>query len=255
MLFCYKKEILFLICIYTCNLICIEQVQKPFILLTMLYNENDKVRIDEYKQCLLYNKMHKLIQELVVIYDIGDDDQPQGDLYDFLYRENIPVKTIRGRVTFEQLFSFANKEYPNQKIIIANADIYFDETLFNLATYDLTNIFIVLTRWNILEDGTKKLEHSLNNRPNLDSQDAWIFQTPIVIKDSNIALGTLGCDGRIAYEAGRQRYKVINPCYSIHANHVHLSCIRHYDKKYCRGKRKGTMWTYLPEHIEMNACS
>ena len=47
-----------------------------------------------------------------------------------------------------------------------------------------------------------------------DSQDAWIFQTPMdtsVIKESNFYLGIPRCDNRIAYILFNNNYTVINP--------------------------------------------
>lgn len=127
------------------------------------------------------------------------------------------------------MFDLANKEYPNNRIIVSNADIFFDETLQLLDPYDLHGKFLTLSRWEVRRDGTLS-EHSFSG----GSHDTWIFKTPLPVLDESrlIKIGTLGCENVIAYQAQQCGLELFNPSYSIKCCHLHRSQIRNYAKKY-----------------------
>jgi len=215
---------------------------KKFILITVLYNEKNPKRLQEYLECFDLNLAHPAIQKIHVIYDtIKDDivDVSKNNMLNYLLSKNITISYITKRPSYNFCFDLANTRYHNQKIILSNADIYFNETLFLLLDYDLTNKFLALTRWNVQKDGTikphirsKLLPEHRGNYKAYDSQDTWIFKTPLQkIADDTIQLGTKHCDGKIAYQAKKANLKVINPCLTIQCCHVHLSGIRDYDQQ------------------------
>ena len=76
-------------------------------------------------------------------------------------------------------------------ILSANADIYFDDTLRrfgDISTLNLHNEVLALLKWMDI-NGSSSLSLTLRT----DSQDAWIFQTPLnssIINQSNFVLGT-----------------------------------------------------------------
>ncbi len=222
--------------------------QNRFVFLTMLYNETDAIRIDEYKTCLHENKKHPLIIDIHVLYDTSKDDQ-KNELLNFLYEQNIRVSLINGRASYRDFFNLANKCYPDQAIILANADIYFNHTLYGLKNFDLTNMFLPITRWNMYADGTREVtKNYFTKKDDPGSHDTWIFKTPICIPGSEcIKMGIMGCDGSIAYLADKAGYTLLNPCYSIETLHLHQSPVRHYWKE---GQYKGSLLTvpcgYLP---------
>ncbi len=201
-----------------------------FILITSLYNEVNPERQQEYLECLTKNLSHPDIEHIHVFYDTSKDAEGDLDILSFLKSQPVSLTLIHERPTFRRIFSFVNKEYPNRKVMIANADIFFDDTLHPLCSWNLQNLFLALTRWNILANG--ELEgHPFyyGGRPVTCSQDTWIFQTPIKVFDvKGIGIGTLHCDGYIAYRAAGARYKVFNPCLSIVTHHFHVSCVRHW---------------------------
>jgi hypothetical protein len=126
----------------------------------------------------------------------------------------------------------ANELDYNKKIIICNADIYFNETLFHLNDYNLSRKFLALTRWDKKKDGSIVPYRRSGMRDTTDSQDAWIFQTPIPpFKYDKIMLGVMGCDNRIAYRAKEAGLIILNPCKTIQAIHLHMSGIRNFDPK------------------------
>lgn len=56
--------------------------------------------------------------------------------------------------------------------------------------------------------------------PRVESQDAWLFKTPIsedVIDSSAFYLGTPRCDNRLASIFNTSGYRIFNPIFQLHA--------------------------------------
>lgn len=225
-----KKNLLLLTTLFFFPLWAHFYPQKSYTLLTMLYNETDQKRVAEYLFCLQKNSTNQRIEKIHVLYDDSKDDSSnQSIIKQFLHTNGIRYTTIHARATFQDFFSLANELYPDNHIIIANADMYFNDTLNLLDTHDLSNQFIALTRWNIKQTGNLEIETSYNGKINTLSQDVWIFKTPIptILEAKNISLGTLDCDGGIAWAAENAGLIVSNPCLSIICQHLHMSNVRH----------------------------
>jgi len=198
---------------------------EKLILVTVLYNEANKDRCNEYLKCMMYNLNHAMISKIHVVYDTSKDNQTtKHPILDYLIKNNVEIDYVSGRPTYGYCFSLANKLYPHRKIIVSNADIYFNETLFLLKSYDLTNKFLALTRWQ--ENADKSLKF-YNSRW---SQDTWIFRTPIKkINVDNIKIGVPACEHNLVNAVRKAGLTVINPCLSIQCCHVHRTGLRHYD--------------------------
>src|SRR5207248_1670053 len=138
---------------------------------------------------------------------------------------NPKVRTVAHgrRVTFRDLFAHANAHFTNRRVIVANADVYFDDTLALLDRFDLAGHFLCLSRWDAGADGTS---HHFDRA---DSQDAWIFEAPLREFECDFHLGLPGCDNRLAYEAGRAGLLVLNPSRSVRAHHLHRTQVRRYN--------------------------
>jgi len=103
---------------------------KKFVLITVLHNEHVGERVEEYITCLKRNLNHKMIEKIHVIYDSSNDKKTEEHpLLDYLQRLEIELAYVDVRPTFDSLFSIANTVYPYKKVIISNADIYFNQTL------------------------------------------------------------------------------------------------------------------------------
>jgi hypothetical protein len=129
------------------------------------------------------------------------------------------------RLTFGDLFAYANQHLAGRRVIIANNDIYFDHTLARLDDCDLAGKLLCLSRWDVQADGSARLFDSCS------SQDAWIFQAPIRAFAADWYLGLPGCENRLAYEAKEAGLQLENPARSVRALHLHLSQVRHYREK------------------------
>lgn len=201
-----------------------------FKLITSLYNETNKARFAEYRVCLEKNLEHPLIDEVYVIYDTSKDDD-NNELLKYLETKKVTISFVDGRPTYGHCFHIANAYFPNSNVIISNADIYFNDTLKFLESYNLSNKFLALTRWDVLPNGQLRLFGGMHY-PRSDSQDVWIFRTPLrSFANDNIRMGLLDCDGRIAFQARQVGLQVINPCKTIQCCHLHLSNVRNYPER------------------------
>lgn len=213
---------------------CLSATSNKFKLLTTLYNEKKEKRCLEFKECIKINLKHSLIDTVHVLYDTSQDEKREGKLLKFLLSKKVKISYISGRPTFGQFFEIANNNYPDSKIIISNADIFFNETLQLLETYNLSNKFLAITRWNVQKNGTL-VEFS----PEGKSQDVWIFQTPLPqFKNDKIKIGLLGCENVLAYQAQECGLTLLNPSLSIQCCHLHLSKVKTYSHTWPYAKMK-----------------
>lgn len=129
------------------------------------------------------------------------------------------------RLSYNDFFRWINTIVGDEDIsIIANSDIYFDETLIDIIKINHDECY-ALSRWDAKEDGSIELwDHR-------DSQDVWIFKGKIKeVLGADFSQGIPGCDNSIAYLLNAVGYKVLNPSKTIRAIHVHNSGIRNYEQ-------------------------
>jgi hypothetical protein len=169
-------------------------------LFTSWYKSN---RDAENEECLKRNIENDLINK---IYLLSEDDK------EVIQNDKIVCIRLNHRPHYNDFFNTANDFNPDISII-ANSDIYFNETLKKLETLKEEKCY-ALSRWDNIEERLQ-----LFNR--MDSQDAWIFKGKIKDVNSNFEIGRLGCDNRIAYELNKAGYLLRNPCYDIQACHLH----------------------------------
>jgi hypothetical protein len=115
--------------------------------------------------CLLKNCLNRLIDKIYVFNE---------NTYNYETNSKIENISIMTRPTYEDFIEFINLNTNENDInIIANSDIYFNETLSIINQINMDNTCISLTRWDINEDWNK----IFFNRS--DSQDCWIFKGKI----------------------------------------------------------------------------
>lgn len=170
---------------------------------------SSKERTEEFEACLATNLENPLIDEITVLVD-----KPL-QLDDF-YSNVVWVAIGKKEPTYDMIIAMANAEASeNDVTIIANGDIFFDDSLAKIRSLTHDKCF-ALSRWNLNSSG----EIELYDR--IDSQDCWIFRGKIDGIVGNFPVGALGCDNRIAYEIEKAGYIITNPCKSIVTTHVHL---------------------------------
>src|SRR5574339_448169 len=185
-------------------------------LITSYYQDNNPDRQKEIHFCLKQNIANKQIDKIILLAQspcLIDDPK-------------ITPIMINIRPTYHSYFETANRMITDRDSIavIANSDIYFDESLCYLDRVDMTDKCFALTRYDVNQDGTNKF---FNRR---DSQDTWIFKVPIKnIPAAHFPNGKAGADNRIAYEIESSGYCVLNPSLSIRSFHYHLTGVRNYN--------------------------
>lgn len=183
-------------------------------LFTSRYKDKDPARQDELDACLHYNLWNPLIDHVVLLADDPNATWPED--------EKLTVYTIDHRATFNDFFEVMRLEQ-SDIMIIANSDIYFNETLAHASRMQNIECY-GLSRWDVDLEGN--LTHY--NRP--DSQDVWVFKVVPDI-DAPFSLGIPGCDNRIAHEIHKVGYTITNPSLIIQALHLHNTGVRNYTSK------------------------
>lgn len=202
-----------------------DEPEKEYVLITSLYGEANPERRAEFMECMLKNLDNPRITQIHVLFDTSRNEDT---LLNFLNQLPIKIDFCTGRPTFATIFDIINQQYDQKNIIIANADIYFDDSLNRLDAIDLQNIFIVLARWNV---ALNRITVYPTRNPHW-THDVWIFKSPVKpIDNTGIQLGTQHCDGYIAFKAFAAGYQVFNPCHSVKCYHLHISGIRHWKRR------------------------
>jgi len=195
------------------------------ILLTGFYVDPAPARRSELLECLRRNALNETIAEVHLLADETVEQSESMGSLPYVVRSKLRVARHSGQLTFQHLFAYANAQLVGRRVIIANADIYFDTTLRRLQNQDLSGKLLCLSRWDVQADGgTCFFEHP-------GSQDAWIFDTPMRAFPCDFRLGVPACDNRLAWEAERAGVCISNPSRSVHANHLHLSGVRRYTER------------------------
>ena len=182
-------------------------------LFTTYYNPKNIKREKEFNLCLLNNCNHESISKIYLLSQINKINT--------LNHEKIKMIEISERPKFNDFFKLINRiSNENDINIIANTDIYFDDSLRLLKNIKLYNTCFALTRWDVWGDGRARLTE-LD-----DSQDCWIFKGKINHIIGNYSFGVPGCDNRLAHEITEAGYSLSNPSISIKTHHLHISSYR-----------------------------
>lgn len=126
------------------------------------------------------------------------------------HHKKVKIVPIGRRPFYSEYFQYAAADLPKRVVAISNSDIEYDATLGKLSRYDLSKVFISLSR----ESGRKGYSGAF---------DTWIFRPPVnpALFKCHWPLGTNGGEVKITYEAKAAGYCVLNPCMSIHTIHRH----------------------------------
>lgn len=191
------------------------------ILYTSFYKDKSEVRQKELELCLGMNINNPLIDKIVIMIE------GHRELFPILQNEKI-IAVEKPRPTFQMFFDLANSISKEDDIsLIANSDIFYDESLGLLDTFNFNNTCIALSRYHYQQDGTIKLHHEKW------SQDTWIFKGKIKqLKFAGFHLGIRGCDNRISYELKLAGYNVLNPALSLKSIHYHPSDLHNYGNNF-----------------------
>lgn len=183
------------------------------------------IRQQEYEEALQKNLDNELIDQIVLI--------------GVKFPEHKKINTISfPRPTYTDFLNIIRSTPKNESSynIIANTDIYFDDTLAEVPKYLRNNEVYALTRWDPVPPTIHENLEVQKPRFSLwkwrkHSQDSWIFNgTPKRKLKADYYLGIPGCDNNFAHKLYQCGYHVSNPSLSIKSYHVHTSQIRTYQR-------------------------
>ena len=201
-------------------------METKVILITSYYRSKNSLRNREIDKCISSNIDNERIDLVFLLLD-----REYKILPDYFKQSKVRIIYTKGRQKYSDSFEVVNSaklefpEFTEVISIVCNSDIYFlpDDVVEIKKTLSSRNLFLALSRWEVLENGKHKL-HDAH-----DSQDSWIFLDEIKPGFYDYPFGIPGCDNRIAYELEKAGYKVINPSYSIRSFHLHLTNYRNYN--------------------------
>ena len=139
---------------------------------------------------------------------------------------------IGERATFKHAIDYGQKHIAEGYMIIANVDIYFDDSLkfiaynskvaINDETY-LNKKCYALLRYECLNGTPGDVESIKKMNIRSDSQDAWIMPIPFIFNTSNanFYFGKVGADNSFIHLLRDQNIHVSSPSLTIRTSHLH----------------------------------
>jgi hypothetical protein len=175
------------------------------ILFTSWYHSDNEQRNEENRICLQKNFENPLISKIILLCDNNSEES-------VCVNSKIGIVIVGDRPTYADFFKVM-QGFPDDIKILANSDIYFDDTLSYIRDMPEGNCY-ALTRWD-------DKEHGKFLNPNPGSQDVWIFKGKLKDIYGDFQLGFWACDCRLIYELRKAGYVVQNPCITIKTYHLH----------------------------------
>ena len=196
--------------------------QNRIVLLVEDYRPENSVRREEL-QTVLHRNLENPLFDQIVLFSQFNDGHPE--------HPKMRVIPQLQRLTYQTCLEWINQNLVDTICVVANADIYFDQSLERLNTIEFHKLFISLLRYDVTDQTGSNQLFSRGQHPHADAQDTWIFKAPFKHPAGlDFYFGKAGCDNRLAYEALKRGYNVLNCPYDIKSYHYHLSDHRTYDK-------------------------
>jgi hypothetical protein len=203
----------------------------PIYLFLQYYVDPVRARQKEIESCLKFNVENPLIERVYLLNERTYKPKELGGLNS----TKLVQINISKRLQYGDVFHYVNTQQLKGYIIIANSDIFFDETIGNIKRSEmhLRKQMLALLRY---EYNPSNKNNSPLFGPRYDSQDTWIFHTSQFIqpreeKVFNFNLGKPGCDNKLIYLMNMLNYEIINDPLTIKTYHYHRSNIRNYTQK------------------------
>lgn len=199
---------------------------KEIVLFTHWYNAKDSETSQNNIRCLEHNLKNKFIKYVCLLVEHQTTIIPTH----LINHPKLRIKYINKRLTYYDWIEYSVNNYSPYIKILANTDIYFDDTLEYVLTRHFTpKTFYSITRKDIDDDGNigqsydSYQDYTRPTNPNY-SQDCWIFQqlsVPLDPNKINFELGIGNCDRLFKdYLETQCGINLINLYQSINAIHL-----------------------------------
>ena len=135
-------------------------VENRFTVLTTLYENISEDRINEFYLCFKKNYLNPFVYQVHIFFetDKSNDEALRYikdnylKVFELFKKKKFKLIITKKRFTYQDYFEYANSELDKRNIIIANTDIYFNDTLQHIYKYNLDNKLFLLTRWSLNDD-------------------------------------------------------------------------------------------------------
>jgi hypothetical protein len=229
-----------------------------FILMTTLYNEKNDIRKNEFLYTLEKNINSGNFEKIIIFFEKLENECFISELVNRIGSQLVEIVPINSRPSFSFLFGYANQNYIGKKVVISNADIYFDNSLKKIDNKYLYNSLVSLNRYdlvNLIESKARMMKCGIEKKRRFYSfsADSWIFLSPIHVKISDVFLmGTMFCE-KFINNFIQHKITIKNPSLDVKSFHVHNSEIRNYkfEDKYPQYRQVHVKVTRLNEVPEI----
>jgi len=203
-------------------------------LITQFFLHPDKSRMNELLTCLKVNLSNPYINHIHLLNERIYTNEELGvlDLSNDAINK-IHQVVIGKRISYKFVFDYVSEQKLHGYIVLANLDIFLDDTARNIRRIGLQNYRKVecLSRFDVKPNRQIKSGSELDSQRKHDSQDCWIWHTNYNLeldkrKAFDFELGTLGCDNVFIYLMSVFGYQVYNEPLVIKTYHLHNSNIR-----------------------------
>lgn len=201
--------------------------------------------------------MNPLIHKIILLNERGYSYKEMGvDQSPFLEKAMEKIHQVNEygkRLTYLRAFQYMHQHLQTIHgtpchYILANTDIFFNDTLKKLICYCNPSISqaICLGRYEYSKKYRNLGQCKMAGVTRLGySQDAWIFHsskmpniTGVFNQKLQFELGVPGCDNRIAHLMFDMGLRIVNPMKAIHSYHLHSENGRNYGNKRIGGPYK-----------------
>ena len=201
----------------------------PITLFCQFFIDTKLDRAKELRETLAFNMQNPNIAKIILLNERIYSDEELG----CSSTEKLVQVNLGKRLQFSDVFKYIAANELKGFHIIANSDIFFDESILNLRKTDIhlhKKMYALLrTEYNPL----KPITQSVLYGPRIDSQDTWIFHSSFPIAREQLPVfefefGKPGCDNKLVYLMKVLGFNVINDPFFIKTYHHHTSNVRNY---------------------------
>jgi hypothetical protein len=187
-------------------------------LIVQYVNDPRPARQAEYYECFRRNLANPFIKAVHNLQESPEIIVPAEFVRNPKYRQH----DLNRWLTYADAFTYANSLSTSEIWCLTNLDIFLDDACNWKEVIPIltSNIVLCLSRVEYNLDGTTWIEPHMMRLASGNAQDAWLFQTPINIKNCDFRIGTLGCDNAIAHRIKASDYVPINAARQFRIFHL-----------------------------------
>jgi hypothetical protein len=153
-------------------------------------NTTDTFRQNEYNECLKINNQLNYFDNIYIIKSKNVSIPFQSNKFKIIEQKE-------NRTTYQFIFDLQEAQNLNDINVLANSDIFFDDTIGLIDDKINEEIAIGLSRWYLPNDIMYlKPGFHIDGKAAPESNDVWIWKGKCKVNNGNFPIGYYACDGR-----------------------------------------------------------